>query len=112
MKDAVFLGTSLGDLCKFPAAARRAAGYEIDQVQRDELPRDWKPFPEIGTGVREIRLHVEGEHRILYVATFREAVYVIHAFQKKSQKTAPADVSIARRRFKALVKVRTEQGWP
>lgn len=59
---------------------------------------------EVGLGVREIRIHVLGEWRVLYVARFAGAIYVLHAFQKKTQKTDRKDVEIARRRYKQIGK--------
>lgn len=111
MKEARFVGSSLDDLKAFPADVRRAAGYEIDQVQRGGLPRDWKPMPDVGRGVREVRLHCGGEFRILYVATFAEAVYVLHAFAKKTQSTPRREIELAASRFRALVLLRQRQGY-
>ena len=54
---------------------------------------------EVGAGVREIRIQVLGEWRMLYVAKFAEAVYVLHAFQKKTQKTQREDIQLARKRY-------------
>lgn len=57
---------------------------------------------EVGAGVREIRIHVLGEWRVLYVAKFAEAVYVLHAFQKKTQKTRREDIELARTRYQQI----------
>ena len=57
---------------------------------------------DIGAGVREIRIHVLGEWRVLYVAKFADAVYVLHAFQKKTQKTKREDIELARRRYRQI----------
>ena len=62
----------------------------------------------VGTGVREIRIQTDLAHRVFYVATFEEAVYVLHAFEKKTRKTPPHDVQLARERFRALLKTRAE----
>jgi phage-related protein len=86
MKPLKFVGSSLEDLKNFPDEARRAAGFELDAIQRGLAPSDWKPMKSVGTGVYEIRLHILGEWRIIYAAKFREAIYVLHSFQKKSQK--------------------------
>jgi phage-related protein len=86
----------------FPAEARRQAGFDLDAVQRGLEPSDWKAVPDIGAGVREIRVHVLGEYRILYVAKFADTVYVLHAFQKKSQKMSREDVELARRRYRRI----------
>ena len=102
MKPLKFLGSSLDDLRNFPNEVRRAAGFELHAVQCGLEPTDWKPMPGIGVGVKEIRIHVFGEWRILYVAKFSEAVYVLHAFQKKTQKTKRPDVELAHQRYQQL----------
>lgn len=102
MKPLRFVGSSLDDLRSFPAEARRQAGFELYAIQRGLEPIDWKPMKTVGSGVREIRIRVLGEWRVLYVAKFADAVYVLHAFQKKTQKTRRNDLEIARRRFKQI----------
>ena len=102
MKHLEFVGSSLDDLREFPAEARRAAGFELSFVQQGLDPSDWKPMNEVGAGVREIRIHVLGEWRILYVAKFAEAVYVLHVFQKKTQKTRSEDIELARKRYRQI----------
>jgi phage-related protein len=102
MKPLIFLGSSLDDLRNFPDEARKAAGFELYFVQGGLEPSDWKPMANIGRGVKEIRIHVLGEWRIIYVAKFEEAVYVLHSFQKKTQKTSQHDIELARKRFKQI----------
>jgi phage-related protein len=102
MKPLKFVGSSLEDLQDFPIGARRAAGFELWAVQRGLLPSDWKAMPSVGAGAYEIRIHILGEWRIIYVAKFAKAVYVLHAFQKKTRKTREADIAIAARRFKQI----------
>ena len=85
-KPLAFVGAALAELRAFPDAARRAAGHQLHLVQHGLAPGDWKPMASVGPGVREIRIHTGVEHRVLYVAKFAEAVYVLHAFQKKSTK--------------------------
>ena len=103
MKPITFLGDSLAALKAFPREARRESGFQLERVQRGLMPENWKPMKTIGAGVNEIRVRVEGgTFRTLYVATFKEAVYVLHAFQKKRRKTAKADLSLAITRYKAL----------
>lgn len=80
-----------------------AVERELRRVQRELEPFDWKPMTSIGPGVREIRVHTGLEHRVLYVARLAEAVYVLHAFEKRSRQTAQRDVEFARQRFKELV---------
>jgi phage-related protein len=102
MKPLRFVGSSLDDLRSFPAEARRQAGFELYAVQRGLEPSDWKPMKTVGSGVREIRIRVLGEWRVLYVAKFAGTVYILHAFQKKTQKTRRNDIEIARQRYKQV----------
>ena len=84
-----------------PADARREAGYQLDRVQRGLDPDDWRPMPSIGAGVREIRVRERaGAFRVIYVATFADAVYVLHAFQKKTQQTPKRDMDLAALRLR------------
>jgi phage-related protein len=108
MKSLKFVGSSLDDLRDFPAEARREAGFELYAIQRGDEPSDWKPMREVGPGVREIRIHVLGEWRVLYVARFADAVYVLHAFQKKTQKTSRQDIELARRRYTQVEELRRD----
>jgi phage-related protein len=105
-KALVWLGSSRSDVRKFPTKARRRAGYELYLVQSGLQPSDWKSMPSIGAGVREIRVHTELEHRVFYVAKFEEAVYVLHALEKKTRKTAQADLELARSRLGELLRSR------
>lgn len=107
-KPVEFRGTALDDLRAFPASARREAGHQIDQVQHGGEPEDWKPMSTVGQGVKEIRVRdAAGAFRVIYVAKFADAVYVLHCFQKKSQKTSKADLDMATKRYRDVVK---EQG--
>ena len=100
-----FRGSALSDLRAFPLSIRREAGYQLDQVQHGGDPDDWKPMNTIGQGVREIRIRDEnGAFRVIYVAKFADAVYVLHCFQKKAQKTSRADLDLATKRYRDLVK--------
>jgi phage-related protein len=108
-KPVVFTGSSLEDLRAFPEHARREAGHQLDQVQRGFEPDDWKPMPTIGEGVREIRIREKtGAFRVVYVAKFERAVYVLHCFQKKSQKTVQQDIELAAQRSAALSRITSE----
>jgi len=102
MKDTIFLGTSKADLRGFSDDARREAGVELYQVQLGLEPSDWKPMPNIGQGVREIRIRAGGAYRVIYLATRPEGIYVLHCFQKKTQKTTPRDLELARQRYKQI----------
>lgn len=102
MKPLEFVGSSRDDLRTFPAEARRAAGFELSFVQQGLAPADWKPIKEVGPGAMEIRIHVLGEWRVLYVAKFADAVYVLHAFEKKTRKIRNEDVQLARKRYREI----------
>ena len=102
MKTLLFIGSSLDDLRNFPWEARRDAGFELDAVQRGLMPSDFKPMLNVGSGAYEIRLKVLGEWRVIYVAKFDNAVYVLHAFQKKTQKTRKEDIDLAARRYRQI----------
>ena len=104
-KPVEFRGSALADLRAFPQSARREAGYQLDQVQRGRDPDDWKPMNTVGQGVREIRIRDAAvAFRVLYVAKFADAVYVLHCFQKKTQKTRKADLELAGQRYRDLLK--------
>jgi phage-related protein len=105
MKPLSFLGSSLDDLRAFPETARREAGHQLDRVQRGLDPEDWKAMPSVGIGVREVRIRDQvGAFRVIYIATRPEAVYVLHAFQKKTQATAKRDLELAETRLKELTR--------
>jgi phage-related protein len=109
-KTIIWLGSSQRDLRAFPALARRLAGFQLRRVQQALNPDDWKPMQTVGPGVREIRIHVAGAHRLFYLATHAEAIYVLHAFEKKTRKTSSRDLEIGRNRFRALGKLRQDDG--
>lgn len=103
MKPVVFMGSSLDDLRAFPERPRHDAGFQLEQVQRGLDPDDWKPMQAIGPGVREIRVRdASGAFRVIYVATFSAAVYVLHAFAKKTRRTSQRDLALAQSRFREL----------
>lgn len=103
VKPVEFLGDSLDRLREFPEDARQDAGYQLDRVQRGLQPDDFKPMPTIGGGVAEIRIWDDsGTYRVIYTARMTDAIYVLHAFQKKTQATSPRDIALAKRRFALL----------
>jgi phage-related protein len=102
MKDIEFLGRSLQAICEFPADPKREAGHQLDRVQNGREPNDWKPMTSIGQGVREIRIRNEGQYRVIYVAKYSDAIYVLHAFLKKTKKTNKKDIDAARRELQKL----------
>jgi phage-related protein len=109
-KALTWLGSSRRDIQAFPAVARGLAGFQLRRVQQGLDPDDWKPMQAVGPGVREIRIQVAGAHRVFYVATRPEAIYVLHAFEKKTQKTSAQDLRIGRDRFRALKKLDLQHG--
>ena len=103
MKPIVWVGSCRDDLRSFPDAARQSAGFQLSKVQFGELPDDWKPMTSVGAGVCEIRIRDEsGAYRVMYVARLNDAVYVLHAFQKKTRKTTARDIDLARLRFRSI----------
>ena len=107
MKPVQFLGDSLKCLRDFPVDARHDAGYQLDKVQRGLQPDNFKPMPTIGKGVEEIRIRDEsGIYRVIYTARFADAVFVLHAFEKKTQRTSQRDIEIAKARFREMMRDR------
>ena len=103
MKPAVFLGDSLRRLRAFPESIRWELGHQLERVQQGREPRDCKPMTSVGHGVREIRVRDDfGAFRLIYVASFADAVYVLHTFQKTSQRTSSKDILLAEARFRTL----------
>ncbi len=102
-KAILWLGSSRSNVQTFPQDARRIAGFQLRLVQQGLEPLDWKPMPGRGAGVREIRIHTALEHRVCYVAKFGEAIYVFHAFEKRTRKIPKRDVELARQRYQALM---------
>lgn len=98
-KPIAWVGSSRDDLREFPMGARALAGHELRRVQLGGLPSDWKPMTTVGPGTIEVRIRRGGQYRVLLVAKFEEAVYVLHAFEKRSRKTSRADVELGRQRY-------------
>lgn len=105
-KPICWVGSSLEDLSNFPESVRRKVGFQLRSLQRGEAPSDFKPMPIVGLGVEEIRIRVEDAYRVFYVARFGEAIYVLHAFQKKTQKTSAPDIEIGKKRYQQMLKHR------
>ena len=103
MKVVKWIGSSQRDLAAFPDEAKREAGHQLFLVQSGLEPSDWKPMPLVGAGVNEIRIQADGQWRLLYVAKFASAVYVLHAFSKKTQRTLRSDIDLAARRYADLL---------
>jgi phage-related protein len=109
-KRLLWLGSSRRGIGRFPKPARRVAGFQLLRVQQGLEPNDWKPMASIGSGVQEIRVHTETEHRVCYVARFLEGIYVLHAFEKRTKKTSRSDIELARTRYRELLEHRRREG--
>ncbi|MFM0499508.1 type II toxin-antitoxin system RelE/ParE family toxin [Paraburkholderia caffeinilytica] len=106
-KEIHWMGSSYHDLLAFPEEPRRRAGFQLGKIQAGLDPDDWKPFDSIGAGTREIRIReADGIFRVMYVTKFVEALYVLHCFQKKTQKLGPQDRKIAEMRYRAIINER------
>jgi phage-related protein len=109
-KEIRWVGSAYDDLLAFPKDARKEAGFQLGKAQAGLEPADWKPFDEVGAGTREIRIReASGIYRVMYVAKFEEAIYVLHCFQKKTRLTSKQDRAIAAARYRAAVNVRKEK---
>ena len=103
-KPIYWMGTSLKDLMAFPDTVKKEAGYQLHRVQNGLNPENWKPFQTVGVGTKEIRISEDGNaFRVLFVAKFADKIFVLHSFQKKSQKTSSQDIRIAKARYSAIL---------
>ena len=105
----IWLGNSLDAVKSFSPEAKREAGHQLGFVQDGREPADWKPMKTVGAGVKEIRIHAESGYRLLYVAKFAEAVYVLHGFEKKTRRTPKADIDLANKRYRDLLMERKKK---
>jgi len=104
--DVFWVGSSLEDIREFPKDARCDAGHQLHLAQMGLEPDDWKPMPSVGQGVSEIRVHDNGEYRVIYIAKFAEGIYVLHAFGKKTRKTSQSDIDLAKARLSEVKRQR------
>jgi len=102
MQPLIFIGTSRDDIRAFPEIVRRELGRQLLRIQQGLNPENWKPMKTVGQGVREVRVSVAGQYRAFYVTSIGHAVYVLHAFQKKEQKTSLKDIELGQRRFRQI----------
>jgi phage-related protein len=105
----LWVGSAREDLRAFPETARRQAGQQLDLLQQGFEPHDFKPMPSIGPGVYELRIRAAGALRVFYVAKFAEGLYVLHAFQKKTQQTGRLDVEIGAKRYREILRQRPDR---
>jgi phage-related protein len=110
MKKLMWLGGTRKRLRDFPDEARREAGEQLWRVQCGAEPLDWRPMPSIGTGAIEIRIHRPHEHRVVYVATHPEGIYVLHAFEKKTRQTPQRDIERAKASYAEIQQQRAKSG--
>ncbi|MCY1559185.1 hypothetical protein D9M68_961960 [compost metagenome] len=98
-----FCGSSKKDIAGFPQEIRERVGYQLDLLMDGDEPTDWKPMKTVGPGVMEIRVKGKsGAFRVFYVVNRPEAIYVLHAFQKTTEKTEKRDIDLAKDRLKSL----------
>ena len=103
MKEIMWVGSSLQDLRDFPEVPRKRAGFQLELLQEGEEPDDFKPMKSVGKGVQEIRIACDdGAFRVFYVVNRPEAIYVLHAFRKTTQKTEKRDLDLGRTQYKSL----------
>ncbi len=105
-KPLFWVGSSLQDIRRFPSDARRLAGYQLRLIQEGRQPNDSKPMTIVGLGVHEVRIQTKLAHRVFYIAKFEEAVYVLHAFEKRTRKTSQGDIELARTRLSQILRQR------
>jgi phage-related protein len=108
-KPLIWMGATMAAVRAFPVGARRRAGYQLYLVQQGLDPNDWKPLPSVGPGVREIRVHIDREYRVFYVAKFTEAVYILHAFEKRTRRTRQADIEFAKKHLSEVTRLRLQK---
>ncbi|BAZ16795.1 hypothetical protein NIES4071_86730 [Calothrix sp. NIES-4071] len=108
-KPICWLGSTKIDISNLPQLARRKAGFQLRIVQQGETPADFKAMPVVGKGVEEIRIRTNEAYRVFYVARFEEAVYVLHVFQKTTQKTSKQDIEIGQQRYQEMTQLRKQQ---
>ena len=101
-KPLIWLGSSRVTSERFPRSCDGWRASSFGASSRDLNQDDWKSMQTVGPGVREIRVHIAGAHRVFYLATRADAIYVLHAFEKKTQKTSSQDLRIGCDRFRAL----------
>ena len=106
-KEVAWVGDAKEVVCAFPTSMRKDVGYQIGRVQSGLEPNDWEPIERIGPGTKEIRCQDKGGwYRVFYVAKFEEAIYVLHAFQKKTNETPVAEIDKAKKRYATVLEYR------
>ena len=106
MKTLVWLGDSRSRIKSFPTSIRDEVGYALYVAQFGEMSSKAKPLRGLGGGVMEIvATDGSGTYRAVYVVSIGDAIYVLHAFQKKSKSgiaTPKLEIDLVRQRLKLL----------
>ena len=105
----IWQSDSLKIIRSFPEQVRYDVGVELMRIQSGMNPIDWKPVRSVGQGVREIRVQYRGQYRVFYTAKFAESIYVLSAFIKKTQRTPKAEIQLAKRRFREVIRSRNRR---
>lgn len=107
LKDIHWHGDSLEVVRDFPRAVRTDIGSELYLLQLGEMPLHSRPFASVGRGAWEIKVKDEsGAFRVFYVVRRRDGIHVLHAFQKKTQKTRKSDVELGKSRYREIQRKR------
>lgn len=113
MKDIVWVGSSKSDISALPSPVKMSFGYRLRQVQRGQTPLDMKPLPQFAPSVFELREAFEGNaFRVVYVVNLRRAIYVLHAFMKKSKSgigLPRTDVALIESRLRRAIEMDAEE---
>jgi phage-related protein len=115
-KPVEWIGRARYEFLSFPPSAVNEAGYSLGFVQEGDEPENWKPMESIGPGACEIRVRTRQggtvQYRVIYVAKFPEAIYVLHAFEKKTRATSQHNIDVARARYAQMLRERQDRGKP
>ena len=103
----IWLGDSIATVREWSFAARRRIGEELFRLQLGGEPLNWRVVKSVGRGVREIKVSEGRQFRVFYVTQRKDSIVVLHAFEKKSQKTRKADLTTAGKRLKELEQIRS-----
>ncbi len=104
MRPMLWVASSKRDYREFPPRVQDTLGFELFLAQTGQHPPSAKPLKGLGSGVVELIEDFDGDtYRAVYTVRFRDAVYVLHAFKKKSKRgiaTPKSDIDLIKRRLK------------
>ena len=107
MKKLTWLADSRSRVKSFPAGVQDDIGYALYAAQLGEMSTKAKPLHGLGGSVMEIAANEEsGTYRAVYTVSIGDAIYVIHAFQKKSKagiETPKSEIELVQQRLKQLL---------